>query len=309
MTATDAIEILYRLNTGVIGKGSERHERPHKPVMLLAVLDGIAMGKAHPDRVEWSQWLRVRFKAFFDLVKTLDDSCTPELPFFHLKTDGFWQPCVIEDGHESPLSGPPHVGDADTGRVFASFDQNWESLLAEPVIRMAFRDALVSRYFPKFRAQIMPIICEPGTDLVDKQPTAVEESDDVGLSGRSAAFRRKVIELYDHQCAACGLRIWLKEQELTFVDAAHLIPFSESRNDHPTNGLALCKNHHWALDQRLIAPDPDRIWHISRRLEPRRSQGEKDLAHLAGQRLLAPSDEAFQPRHEALAWRLSRLLQ
>ncbi len=26
--------------------------------------------------------------------------------------------------------------------------------------------------------------------------------------------------------------------------ATHLIPFSESRNNHPTNGLALCKNHH-----------------------------------------------------------------
>jgi len=31
--------------------------------------------------------------------------------------------------------------------------------------------------------------------------------------------------------------------------ATHLIPFSESRNDHPTNGLALCKNHHWAMDR------------------------------------------------------------
>ena len=32
-----AIEVLYRLNTGVIGTGACRHERPHKPVMLLAV--------------------------------------------------------------------------------------------------------------------------------------------------------------------------------------------------------------------------------------------------------------------------------
>jgi predicted restriction endonuclease len=31
--------------------------------------------------------------------------------------------------------------------------------------------------------------------------------------------------------------------------AAHLIPFSESRNDHPTNGLALCKKHCLAMDR------------------------------------------------------------
>jgi len=30
--------------------------------------------------------------------------------------------------------------------------------------------------------------------------------------------------------------------------AAHLIPFSASRNDHPTNGLALCKNHLGTMD-------------------------------------------------------------
>ena len=36
--------------------------------------------------------------------------------------------------------------------------------------------------------------------------------------------------------------------------ATHLIPFSESRNDHPTNGLALCKNHHGTMERNLIAP-------------------------------------------------------
>jgi len=76
-------------------------------------------------------------------------------------------------------------------------------------------------------------------------------------SGRNRAFRRKVLEIHDYQCAACGLRIKMPEvSDLTFVDAAHLIPFSESQNDHPNNGLALCKNHHWAMDRHLIAPAP-----------------------------------------------------
>ena len=38
---------------------------------------------------------------------------------------------------------------------------------------------------------------------------------------------------------------WVQDSSLVIVDAAHLIPWSESQNDHPTNGLALCKNHHW----------------------------------------------------------------
>ncbi len=65
--------------------------------------------------------------------------------------------------------------------------------------------------------------------------------EDFDSYGRNPAFRRKVLEVYDYQCAACGLRIKLPDASLTFVDGAHLIPFGISRNDHPTNGIALCK--------------------------------------------------------------------
>ncbi len=56
--------------------------------------------------------------------------------------------------------------------------------------------------------------------------------------------------------------------------AAHLIPFSASRNDHPTNGLALCKNHHGTMERNLIAPCPDHHWLVAKILDPRRSNGE-----------------------------------
>ena len=29
-----AVEAFYRLNVGVVGTGADRHERPHKPVLL-----------------------------------------------------------------------------------------------------------------------------------------------------------------------------------------------------------------------------------------------------------------------------------
>jgi predicted restriction endonuclease len=74
-------------------------------------------------------------------------------------------------------------------------------------------------------------------------------------------------EVYDYRCAACGIRVLLDHVE-SLVEAAHLIPFSESRNDKPTNGMALCPNHHWAMDRHLIAPCPDSkrragIWRVN----------------------------------------------
>ncbi|WP_200797117.1 HNH endonuclease [Rubritalea squalenifaciens] len=59
--------------------------------------------------------------------------------------------------------------------------------------------------------------------------------------------------------APCGLRIRLPGGH-TVVDTAHIIPFAESQDDHPRNGIALCKNHHRAMDRSLIASNPDMIW-------------------------------------------------
>jgi putative restriction endonuclease len=194
------------------------------------------------------------------------------------------------------------------GRVFARFVDGWDALFANAVFRMGFRDALVSRYFPYARSKLTPLFMEPGVDLGNATIQTVEEPIDDEPPGRSAAFRRRVVELYDYQCVACGLRIRLPEHDLSFVDAAHIVPFSVSQNDHPTNGLALCKNHHWALDQRLIAPDPSRVWRVSRHVEPRRSRGEEELAQLAGHPLLAPVEPAFSPNRNGLEWRFERLL-
>jgi putative restriction endonuclease len=173
---------------------------------------------------------------------------------------------------------------------------------------MGFRDALISRFFPHSRLKLGEKFIEPTIDGTPNELALAEGPPDEVLPGRSSAFRRRVLEIYDFQCVACGLRIWMPERELCFVDAAHLVPFSETRNDHPTNGLALCKNHHWALDQRLIAPDSDATWRVSHYIEPRRSRGEEELARLAGQALLRPAEPAFAPDRSSLEWRFARLL-
>ena len=302
------IDTLYRLNTGVVGVGATRHERPHKPVLLLAVVDAIAAGKARPDQVPWSSWLRDRFRVYFEIVKAHNDDCSPEYPFFHLRGDGFWVPFQAAPGGETPLATTPLARDLDTGRVYGRFASGWDVLVARPEHRMVIRDALVSRFFPNARAQIVGHFLEASAMPEPVEPAVAEDEDEVAVPGRKSAFRRRVAEIYDYQCVACGLRIWMPDRELSFVDAAHLVPFAESRNDHPTNGLALCKNHHWALDQRLIAPDSGAVWRVSRRVEPRRSRGEEELAQLAGQPVLPPAEPAFAPDRAGLEWRFARLL-
>jgi putative restriction endonuclease len=303
----EAVETLYDLNVGVIGTGPNRHERPHKPLLLLTVLDLIATGHASPERVSWSQELRGRFLAYFAVVRCENDQNTPENPFYYMRGDGFWQPVEIQRGEERPLASTPTVTQANAGTVFARIIGGMEALVRTPEQRMKIREALVSRYFPIDRDQITTLFAERAFAAEQAQALsmAAEAPTEYAIPGRSPAFRRKVLEV---QCAACGLRIKLPDADSTFVDGAHLIPFQEGRNDHPTNGLALCKNHHWAMDRFLLVPTPERTWKASPRLDARRSIGERDLVSLDGEPILPPHDDAFTPAAAGLAWRFERLL-
>lgn len=67
---------------------------------------------------------------------------------------------------------------------------------------------------------------------------------------RDKAFRRIVLEEYGCLCAVCRSTFVLKEDGRSYVEAeaAHIIPLPHRGPDDPRNGLALCRRHHWALD-------------------------------------------------------------
>jgi putative restriction endonuclease len=297
-----AIERLYDLNVGItpLEEGAP-HERPHKPLLLMAAFDLIDEGLATPDRIPWCQEIRDRFTARFLLVKKHNDQNNPDLPFRYLVGDGFWQ-AFEADGKTTTRR---EIRVSDIGQVFARFTDGFQYLVAIPANRQLMREALIARYFP-WAADILTSSSHPKSNIQNSTSLVADEPLEYG---RSPAFRRKILTIYDHQCAACGLRIKLPAgNDVSFIDAAHLIPFSESQNDHPTNGLALCKNHHWAMDRNLIAPAPDHHWHVSRILDPRRSTGEAELLSLARKSLLLPQNEAFHPDADGLKWRLEQLI-
>ena len=155
-TIDEAIEKLYRLNVGVIGSGSDHHERPHKPVLPLAVLDLIASGRATADRVSWPQELRERFAVYFGVERRDDDQSNPDNPFFYLKGDGLWEPCEIQDGAERALANTPTVSQAKAGSVFAKLTGGMKTFLRSPDQRAKLREALIPRYFSTARATDFP---------------------------------------------------------------------------------------------------------------------------------------------------------
>lgn len=56
----------------------------------MAVMELIQAGSIHSNRVELNGTLKERFTHFFQRLRSSNDADKPELPFFHLRSEGFW---------------------------------------------------------------------------------------------------------------------------------------------------------------------------------------------------------------------------
>ncbi|MFX3681361.1 MAG: HNH endonuclease [bacterium] len=291
MNDEEAVALIYNLKQDRSGG----HERPHKPILLLAVIDLVEIGLIRDNRIIPSPELKAVFAEYFEIVRRGNDKNSPENPFYYLSSDGFWRL-----NPSRPKRAPGSWLATHREIAYASLLDDLYAILLDPVRRELLREAIYSRYFSENRTLLRRI---SGKLTKTEREVHVAESE---LPGRDSAFRKLVIEVYDHRCAACGLRLRL--DNIVLVEAAHLIPWSLSRDDNPRNGMALCRNHHFAMDRHLIAPSPDGVWRVSPRLDDRRDR-EAELLNLNNQSILVPSQEKFRPRSEALDWRTERLLR
>lgn len=284
------------------------HVSPHKAVMMLAVIDLVAGGEVADNRIVYSPELLEQFRKYFDIVRTDADAFSPLLPFFYLRSEPFWHHRAVPSKEAvcEALSDPGGARKLSEIVDSAFLDDELFAVLQEEGERQKFREVLISRYFGDHYDDLMKLAAqEEGVGLYVKamregRETAGRVKGDV----RSLAFARVVKQAYHYQCAACGLRIFFEGASL--VDAAHIVPFSVSYDDDPRNGLTLCKNHHWAMDQELIFPCSDNKWHVHKGIDDRIDTG-RSLIDLDGKDILSPADKRFVPKESALQWREERM--
>ncbi len=286
------------------------HERPHKPCMLLAVIGLAEAGRLRENAIHFDQPLLDRYYSIFEHVRTETDHANPYFPFFHLHKEGFW--------HPQPIPGREAVLEAmRTARSFSEITDNIDhiqlddelfEILGQQNSRGTLRDMLLTRWFGNKLDVLKNIELEDRYESELRRPTgkAVREQPvEYSKPVRDTAFRRIVVEAYDFRCAATGTRLVLPGQQV-LVQAAHLIPFADSCDDDPCNGIALTPDIHWAMDRNFIAPGPDLRWHVSRMVESRISDNQP-LITLDGRELLLPRNKRFWPREDALEARLGAL--
>jgi len=148
------------------------------------------------------------------------------------------------------------------------------STQAEKIVRDLMSEA--ERAAPDYNIDYVPgtDVMEPLADIMggplisEPIPMALISPDDVDIRLReaakwrrfaaargpeSAAFRRRVRDAYDSTCIVCGIRLPVNSHcRVPGVDSAHILPWATYDMELTSNGLCLCKMHHWAFDQRLI---------------------------------------------------------
>ena len=185
---------LIRLNPAT-GRGQCRGKAPHKPVLLLCLLD-MAEAEELPARTfTRTAGLVLRFKTFGALVsERWSTRLDLRMPFFHLKTQGFWDGFTME---MSPAQSPESCFVCELNDEF--FD-----LMGDSDFRLKARLLLVSRYFePRERVALLESLglCVDSTDRSAPHPALSpveaeraglmlnEEAEDVARKkGRSGRF-------------------------------------------------------------------------------------------------------------------------
>jgi putative restriction endonuclease len=236
---------LTKLNAAS-GRGEYQGKAPHKPLLLLCLLDMAEAGELGGRIFTRTAGLVLRFKSYGALVsERWPTRLDLRMPFFYLRTQGFWQAFTLE---MTPAQSPESCFVCDLHEEF--FD-----LLADADFRLKARLLLVSRYFePRERVAMLVSmgLCADGVEKTEQKISVLnEEAEEAARKkGRSARFAVQVVSRYKFACALTGL-CCVTADGGTIVDSAHIEPFAESQNDDIENGLALCKNAHWMFDEGL----------------------------------------------------------
>jgi putative restriction endonuclease len=267
---------------------------PHKPLLLLVVFELAEQSQSFGDILPLTPELAFRFCTYWSIVAHRRTQA-PDVryPFFHLKTDGFWSP-LAEDGKPAL--------DRRLTR-YAALPLDFVAFAKDPAYRDKGRRILIAKYFqPQERVALYTLVGLPiPSDDQIAQDAAYKSPEEASKQGREARFRLNIVAAYDYTCALTRYRLTTISGG-SIVDAAHIHQFSDSRNNDPRNGLALCKNAHWLFDNGLWTLSDEYKVIVAEGRFAEAGPHQQLLREFHGKPILLPSDPAIWPNLVHMAW-------
>jgi len=288
---------------------STTYRAPHKPFLLLSILDLFAQGIIQSNLIEITPELGGLFADYWSKVFPPDYHGNLALPFFHLRSSGFWHLIPRPNCEEELLQN----GSIETLNylnrlvIGAKLDEDLFDLLYIEEARNELRRILIQTYFaPEFH----PILLSQGKvnleafqysqQLIYSPDNQTSESMQPRHLVRDQGFHQAIVHIYNHRCAFCGIRMMTTDGH-SVIEAAHIIPWSISHNDIPDNGIALCRLCHWTFDEGLTSISNSYLVLLSPELRSTLNMAGQLLA-LENRAIIGPDEKDLWPNPESLKW-------
>jgi putative restriction endonuclease len=286
---------------------------PHKPLLLLSVLDQFAQGSIKTNLIELTPDLGDLFATSWSKVMPPERHGNMALPFFHLRSSGFWH-LVAKPEMEKVVVTTRQIDTLNhLNRIVlgARFDEDLYDLLQLEEGRNALRLVLIKTYFAPDLHNVLSNLGQINLEsylfsesLIEQARKAIKdapiESERYQTVVRDQGFRKAVIKVYDHRCAFCGVRMMTADGH-SAIEAAHIIPWSDSHNDNPRNGMALCRLCHWTFDEGLTGVSIKYRIKLSKELRSDINM-PGHLLTLENRSIIGPEEKELWPDLNALEW-------
>lgn len=289
---------------------------PHKPILLLAVMQLIHKGEIVSNHIEISGSLLIAFKDNWNRLVNTAHTPNFSLPFFHLGSEPFWH--LVFNGRFDHSEKISSLGKLKNRVAFAQIDPELFLLLLNPLSRGKFENLLLDVYFPTTgknydfaaikpyptqeriaseilndtKAQYQTLMQQLATLLSDNE---LEEERFI----RGSIFKKEIPRIYQNRCCISGMYI----QSVTnaqMIDACHIVPFSASNDDTVGNGISLAPNLHRAFDRGLITITDDYKVKVSGLVKE--NDTVFSLGQFAGQKILLPEKVKDYPLPDNFQW-------
>lgn len=291
---------------------------PYQPLLLLAVMELVGQQYIQENKIDLTPELISIFVKYRSQLSPSHYQADLAQPFFFMSkiNEPFWH-LKPKSGQEAVLNSGTRLNTIPLLRrniEYAYLDVELFNYLQSPISRNSLISVLVEKWFsdqPRRIEKLMGV--NPFQKFSYSQaeehrqlPLASEldavKSYEVIETVRDATFRRNIVKLYDNRCAFCQLRI-IAGDETNIVDGAHIKPFSKFKDDSYTNGISLCKNHHWSFDHGWFSLDQEyRILIRENWISENAPSHIKSMSEYHLESIFLPHDEEFLPDQNALAW-------
>ena len=248
---------------------------PHKPILLISLIQAFQQNLFNSNQITIIPEFVGLFKSNWNCLVNSNHTCLFTLPFYHMSSESFWSliPNIGCEIWVQSKSSMRSFSNLTTAIKCALIDEELKNLLIKKVDSDILLHFILEKYFPdtknnfnatngnNYITEIENQIVQDTQENYQERILKIRKKLDVEefqeeVFIRSNIFKKEIPKIYNFTCCISGMRIDATEN-ISMIDACHIIPFSVSYNDTISNGIALCPNLHRAFDRGLISISND----------------------------------------------------